>query len=55
MSNMIRKYKRSIFKSKHPRCCGEKMRRKPYYDTETQTFYFCEICGKEKYVSQEDA
>lgn len=31
-------------------CCGEKMWKKPCYDTDTEEFYFCTVCGKEKYV-----
>lgn len=36
---------------KEPRCCKMKMRRKMGYDTETLDFYFCENCGKEKWVN----
>lgn len=32
------------------RCCNMKMSRKMGYDTETHNFYFCEKCGKEKWV-----
>jgi hypothetical protein len=34
------------------RCCGMKMERKMGYDTETHDFYFCENCGKEKWVER---
>lgn len=33
-------------------CCGGVMARKLGYDTEDKYFYFCEVCGKEKYVSK---
>lgn len=33
-------------------CCGGVMSRKEGYDTEDKYFYFCEVCGKEKYVSK---
>lgn len=35
---------------KEPRCCKMPMTRKMGYDTETHNFYFCECCGKEKWV-----
>ena len=28
------------------------MSRKMGYDTETEQFYFCEVCGKEQYVEK---
>ena len=37
---------------KEPRCCKMKMRRKMGYDTVTHDFYFCENCGKEKWVER---
>ena len=33
-------------------CCGGVMTRKEGYDTDEKYFYFCEVCGKEKYVSK---
>ena len=33
-------------------CCGGAMQRKEGYDTEDKYYYFCEVCGKEKYVSK---
>jgi hypothetical protein len=44
-----RKVKRSNA-PKVPRRCKMKMSRKMGYDTETHHFYFCECCGKEKWV-----
>lgn len=35
---------------KEPRCCKMPMTRKMGYDTKTHNFYFCECCGKEKWV-----
>lgn len=37
---------------KEPRCCKMKMSRKMGYDTGTHDFYFCERCGKEKWVER---
>lgn len=34
------------------RCCGERMLNKPGYDTETEIFYTCPNCGKEKWVKK---
>jgi hypothetical protein len=34
------------------RCCGERMLNKPGYDTETEIFYTCPNCGKEKWVKR---
>lgn len=31
------------------------MLNKPCYDTETEIFYTCPNCGKEKWVKKEDA
>lgn len=53
MSNMLRKYRRAQ-KEKIHYCCGKKMSRKSGYDTDTHDFYFCEVCGKEKYVAKGD-
>lgn len=53
MSNMLRKYRRAQ-KEKIHYCCGQKMSRKSGYDTDTHDFYFCEVCGKEKYVAKGD-
>ena len=47
----VRKVKRANA-PKVPRCCNMKMRRKMGYDTETHDFYFCENCGKEKWVKR---
>lgn len=33
-------------------CCGGVMCRKEGYDNENGKFYFCEICGKEKWVKE---
>lgn len=33
-------------------CCGGVMTRKECCDTDDKYFYFCEVCGKEKYVSK---
>ena len=48
----VRKLKRKqrLQNIKQIKCCGEKMLRKPCYDTDTKEFYFCDVCGKEKYV-----
>ena len=50
----IRKLKRKqrIQAIKQTVCCGEKMLKKPCYDTDTEEFYFCDVCGKEKYVTK---
>lgn len=45
-----RKTKRANALKVVPRCCKMKMSRKMGYDTETHVFYFCECCGKEKWV-----
>ena len=45
-----RKVKRRNMPKVH--CCGRKMTRKMGYDTETHDFYFCENCGKEKWVER---
>ena len=39
---------------KVPRCCKNKMTRQMGYDTETHIFYFCEHCGKEKWIERKD-
>lgn len=39
---------------KAPRCCKQSMTRKTGYDTDTHDFYFCENCGKEKYVERKE-
>ena len=38
---------------KTPRCCKTKMTKKESYCSKKQTFYVCEICGKEKIVEAE--
>lgn len=45
-----RKVKRANMPKIH--CCGRRMTRKMGYDTETHDFYFCENCGKEKWVER---
>ena len=51
MSNRVRKM--TIRKNKTPHCCGQRMRHKSCYDTESEEFYFCEKCGKEKFVNRD--
>ena len=48
-----RKIKRANMPKAH--CCGRQMTRKMGYDTETHDFYFCESCGKEKWVKRPDS
>jgi hypothetical protein len=50
-----RRLKRRAILKDQQRCCGQKMCRKMGYDTETHDFYFCEICGKEKYVKHHES
>ena len=50
-----RKLKRKAMLRDVKRCCGQKMSRKMGYDTETHDFYFCEVCGKEKYVKHPES
>ena len=47
---------RKVKKANAPklRCCGMKMTAKMGYDTNTHSFYFCEKCGKEKWVKKEN-
>lgn len=49
--SLTRKIKRAK-SSKEPRCCKNKMTRKMGYDTDTHDFYFCENCGKEKWIDK---
>ena len=49
-----RKLKRKSMLQDIRRCCGQKMSRKMGYDTETHIFYFCEHCGKERFVKRAD-
>jgi hypothetical protein len=49
--SLSRKIKRANA-PKLPRCCAAKMTRKMGYDTGTHDFYFCEQCGKEKWVER---
>ena len=48
MSNRVRKM--TMRKIKTPHCCGKRMINKSCYDTDDEEFYFCEKCGKEKFV-----
>lgn len=34
-------------------CCGERMLTKPMYETDTEIFYVCPNCGREKWVKKE--
>lgn len=51
--SVTRKIKRANAPKK-PRCCKERMTRKQGYDTDTHIFYYCESCGKEKWVKREN-
>ena len=44
--------RQGLLKKDSLRCCGERMLNKPSYDTETEIFYTCPNCGKEKWVKK---
>ena len=44
-----------LFNPKPLHCCGEKMLTKPGFETDTEIFYVCPNCGKEKWVKKEKA
>jgi hypothetical protein len=49
-----RKLRRNAMLQDIRRCCGRKMSRKMGYDTEAHDFYFCECCGKERFVERKE-
>lgn len=47
--------RQGLLKKDSLRCsCGERMLNKPGYDTETENFYTCPNCGKEKWVKRRE-
>lgn len=37
----------------HPkRCCGQPLTHKGGYDNETYEFWFCRVCGKERWIKK---
>ena len=39
-------------KTHKKRCCGCPLTHKAGYDTNTHEFWFCEVCGKEKWIEK---
>ena len=50
--SFARKFKRQKGEPNKHRCCGEQMWHKAGYDTDTSEFWFCENCGKEKWIEK---
>lgn len=48
----MRKRKMNAMKEMRIYCCGKPMMRKSGYDKDDADFYFCERCGKERYVKK---
>ena len=50
-------FKRKVMRKNRPtskRCCGCPLTHKGGYDTDTHEFWFCEVCGKEKWIEKRD-